>query len=631
MEQDAHDRGTPPARRSRGEVLALAITLAALVGIAVGAIHRVDYLPTHDGPQHIYTVHAKQHLGDVTNGYARYLEAGRPLTAQGFASVFGPLDRVMPWRSAYATTLTILLIAWILGAVWLAHRVAPARVWLGVALAGAGFSWSLYMGFFSYYVALTAGLGVLGFALAHPLDNARSRALLSALLLVQGWLHVFPAVLTAAIALGVWVVREPASNRRRVFAQAIGVGAPLGLLTALILFGRAEQSELLGRSEAGWEHRFSGFTLGLKMWLGGPAWRVYGLPITILALAGWSLWRWPTAISRRDGALFAVGSALAIASFALPLHLIGWDFFSVRFLPFAFVCLLLACPIERLGPRGRTACATLCAGFALASQLWAFDYNAKLAAEVAPALAGLDLEIERSGPRLAVVMEPGLASIEDPHAAAMPFAVPLLNLGQLYATEQGGFPADTFAISPATHQVLLREDAPPFPAHPDRAFVFALQRESKAGDAKARERYAAFAASFAGGFEDLVWYGRDDDLAMLEARGFRFDHAEGGLAVARLEGCPLALEVEAPKGVDLEIELGWFPLLDPRQRRRLHASEAGHITFRGSPCGPVWLRVRDAAALHAGGLSCAGADGDDRLVLRDTRATPTVRCRLEAS
>ncbi len=618
--------------RERG---AFALLLAASVAIALAAIFAFDYLPTHDGPQHIYAIHAKQHLGDPGNGYARFLEAGRPLTAQGFAAIFGPFDQVLSWRDAYRAALACMLLAWIFGAAVLAHVLSPQRVWLGLALGGAGFSWSLYMGFFSFYVATAFGLWVLAFAAACDFDRATSRAGLAALLLVQGWLHIFPAALTGAVALLLCVAKSAPDARLRTLLRAVPVGLPLALLALLIVMGRGEQTELLGRDASSWQSQWTGIALGAKALLGGPAWRAFGLPLLAAALLATALLRMRARLSPCDGVLIAAGVVAAVAGFAAPLHLIGWDFFSLRFLPLALACSLLAFPLEGVDERTRGFVATVCAIVALANPLWAFDYNRELDRVAKPALQALDLPLERSGPRLAVVMDPGLAAVDDPASTAMPFAVPLLNLGQLYATAQGGFPADTFAISPATHQVLIRDDAPAFPPYPDRSFVFSLAREEAEGErSDVREKFASYAASFGAGFEDVVWFGRPEDHALLEARGFTFDHREGGLAIARFMGCPLTVDFGDPPRRELEIELGWFPLLESSGRQRVAASASGPVELIGAPCGPVWLRVRTAGEVHAGASTrsgaCRGADAEGRVVLRDTRATPNVRCELDA-
>ena len=63
------------------------LVLCLLAAMSLAAIWSIDYLPTHDGPQHIYTVHAANHLAEPDNGYGRFLEAGHPISAMGFVIV----------------------------------------------------------------------------------------------------------------------------------------------------------------------------------------------------------------------------------------------------------------------------------------------------------------------------------------------------------------------------------------------------------------------------------------------------------------------------------------------------------------------------------------------------------------
>ena len=229
--------------------------------------------------------------------------------------------------------------------------------------------------------------------------------------------------------------------------------------------------------------------------------------------------------------------------------------------------------------------------------------------------------------------------LEDRHAR-VPYAVPLLNLGQLYATEQGGFPAYTFAVSPVTHHVLVRDDAASaFPPAPDRNFPVMLAREGGAPDTPLRRRLLTYAAAYGPAFEDVILWGHPSDADELLARGFVADWREGGLLLAHFEGCPLALTLETTtEGVlddavdgPIEVELGWLPLSEPSRRFRAEreaTAGAGpgsrRIPLPGAPCGPVWIRARTA-----GGGTCRGADGQGRLLVPDVRAAPELLCTLE--
>ena len=62
---------------------------ALLLGAVAYAVASVEYLPTHDGPQHIFTLHAANHLDAAGMGWQRWLEPNTPLSSQGFTAIFG--------------------------------------------------------------------------------------------------------------------------------------------------------------------------------------------------------------------------------------------------------------------------------------------------------------------------------------------------------------------------------------------------------------------------------------------------------------------------------------------------------------------------------------------------------------
>ncbi|TFG95525.1 MAG: hypothetical protein E4H11_04905, partial [Myxococcales bacterium] len=90
-----------PAGRERGAAAVHALVLAAMLA----ALWCVDYLPTQDGPQHLFSVHAAHRLDDLRLGYGRWLEPGTPITNLGFAWVYGGLEHFFVWQRALALAL----------------------------------------------------------------------------------------------------------------------------------------------------------------------------------------------------------------------------------------------------------------------------------------------------------------------------------------------------------------------------------------------------------------------------------------------------------------------------------------------------------------------------------------------
>ncbi len=634
-----------------GTAAAAALGLVALA--ALGALWSVDYLPTHDGPQHIFTAHAANHLGDAARGYARFVEPRVPLTNHGFAVLFGPLDRWLPWRTATRLALSGLLLTWCLGAFWLARTVEPRRAWLGVLLAGGAFQWSLYMGLFSFHFATGFGLLVLAVALAPPPHSRARRGAVAGLLLAQALLHVASAALTGLVLAAVEIARAGPGARARGLSRAVALGAPAALLAlALAGAGLGAQLEAGGTAGAAGETAVDWSAERPPLWtlagcfFAGPAWRAW--PPTLAALAaplaaGLLAWRQRSArpLRREDAALLASGTALLLAALLAPLHLQGWDFFSVRFVPLGVTCLLLAWPLERLprGARGGLAAGLL--AFALASTAWAWSHNCDLATRASDALAGLDAGLVRDGPRLPIVLDPYLGRSFADGDAPVPYAVPLLNLGQLYATEQGGFPPYTFALTWQLHPVVWRADArETYPQVVDRRYALELARRRALGggpdDPALREAMTTFLAGVGTHYQDVILWGRPEDADLLERLGFVADYRRGGLLIARYGGCPLTLRfpADASPPAPVGVELGWLPAwhvthryhLDPGDARFRDASGDLRFPLEKPPCGGAWLRLVGGGD---GDLRCEGSDAEGRLLVPAPRSTPVIDCRVD--
>jgi len=171
-----------PSHGSAGARTGEVILLAALAAATLAALLSVDYLPTNDGPRHIFAIHAANHLDEPGTGYGLFFEPSYPVTSLGFQTIFGPLERWLPWRTALQLALGAMLLLWTFAAHAFARAVHPGRGWLGLALAAGAFQWSLYMGLFSFYIATATGLFVLAVAFGPSPWTGRRRAVLCALL-----------------------------------------------------------------------------------------------------------------------------------------------------------------------------------------------------------------------------------------------------------------------------------------------------------------------------------------------------------------------------------------------------------------------------------------------------------------
>jgi hypothetical protein len=150
-----------------------------------------------------------------------------------------------------------------------------------------------------------------------------------------------------------------------------------------------------------------------------------------------------------------------------------------------------------------------------------------------------------------------------------------------------------------------------------------------AGDLALRESVTVAMAAHGARFQDVILWGRPEDADHLLWLGFAPEWRRGGLAIARFEGCPLSVRFP-PESVLTDADvlaLGWAPARDVTHRYELSRAQrapdgARILTFLQS-CGAVWLRFEREE------ISCAGADSERRLVVREVRATPRIECRVQ--
>jgi hypothetical protein len=605
-----------------------------LLGFIAASVAGVAYLPTHDGPQHIFTTHVANHFDEPGTGWSRWLEPNTPVTSHGFSAIFGPLDALLPWESAARVSLAAMTLLWALGAFCFVRAVHPGRRWLGLPLGAAALQWNFYMGFFSFYTATAFGLFVLAYAFRSASWHSRQHVWLALLLLLQALMHVVAAMLTGLLIALLWWLRAEPGGRSRALARIALLGTPAALVAVAMLAVQLTTSvEVPGETEDAFRFRQAPWwTLG-KCFVGGPVWRAW--PLTGLAAGALLLVRARrrSGLRPEDAALLVGGGALLLAAAALPLHLPDWEFFSVRFLPLGVCALLASLPLERVGaPRWRAACAALLALFAFASTGWAYRHNRELAAASRDALAGLDAELSRDGWRLPIVLDPLLDRPFEESRAAMPFMAPLINLGKLYATAQGGIPSYSFVSNRAIHGVVISQEMlAHVPATPDPRYALDLLAPRHAGDQALRRAVTGYLAAHATAYQDVILWGEPQDVDYLVALGFEPDWRRGGLAILRFAGCPLAIRFPPGSGLDDDavLELGWFPAWGVTHRYTLasaHRGSDGSLTLPvRQSCGTVWIRFQDAAGV------CEGADPEGRLLIPWNRATPEVECRVRSA
>ena len=620
--------------------------LAALASAALlAALGVVRYLPTHDGPQHIFLAHLENHFSDPGATYSDYYKPTTALTSRGFALVYGPLAELLPWRSAVQVTLAILLLTWAWGVLAFVNAVSPRRRVLGLIGFGLAFQWSLYMGFFSFVLATGLGLFTLAIAFGSAEWTWKRRLAIAALLLLQAFCHVFAAEVVGLSLVVVVAFR----HAKREWPRELGRLALMGIPTALIAIHAAgwmggPSAEIPAyQPEPVWPALAVRIELLATAFAAGPWWRAW--PPVLLAVSGVALAAARTvrkSTTADERALLVMSVLLGVAALALPLHSRQWEFMSPRFIPMAVVFGVALLPVESLGRRTATLAHAAIVIMALTAIGWAGWHNRRLERACGPALAGLDADVKRTGPRLPIVLDPSCNALSQEKVYVLPGAEPLLNLGALYAVQQGGVVPYAFVGVPQLHGfVLTRGGYRRFPDHPDRKkFWGGLAQSDPVADAPYRTSLLTSLARSGSGYQDVIFYGPVPDRAELAKRGYLTDFAKDDLWLGHYRGCPLKLEVDVggPQTAPLRVQLGWLPLVEAAESRVVPpaATESGIVVVEwdGAPCGPIWVRAgidTDGGATWkpADGM-CAGAGPDGALFLPRAAERTTERCVLRA-
>jgi hypothetical protein len=568
-----------------------ALLLSILVGVAVGG---PDYLPTNDGPNHVFTSYVARHLDDPAESWGRYLRPGAAFSNIGFHSLYGFWMHFLSWRSALRASLVTMALLWAWGVAALAAALGRRRLWLGLFGFAGAVQWILYMGLFSFYLSTAFGFFAIALAMFWPSWPWYRRGMLAACLLGQGMLHPVPAMLTASVIAAVGLSRARWQGCLRELGCLVLMGAPL------VLLGLANTNHLRPGAESWIPSLAERAGLAVRAFVSGPAWRSWTIIVAALGSAGLALagrrWRQDPA----EGALLMVGIAFAATAVFAPVHLPGWQFFNMRFSPVAAVLLVVLLPIEKISSvRLRGAVAVSLFVYATASNAWAIGYGRQLREASVDLLSGLDAPIRRTGFRLPLIIEPRAGEPQEKWARTIPYATANWNMGSIFALAQGGVPIYTFAESEDVHQVLWRPASQigPLPPHPERGFEWWLSEPEILRVPGAREKEVVHLLSYAPYYEDVIFYGRPEEVEWLRAWRFHIDYQRGGLAIARFQACPVELEIlpdERGHRPTL-LQFGWAPAetatfvmnLPPQPGattpRRIPVAESG--------CGEVWFRV----------------------------------------
>jgi hypothetical protein len=616
-------------------VLAVATVLSVVLAIAVAW---VDYLPTNDGPQHIFSAYLQDHLDDTGQGWNRYLDRGALITGSGFDHLLTVLDRILSWRSAFRLAVTGLALAWAWSVLALGASLGSRGRWLGLLGFATSLQWLFYMGLFSYYLATALGFLVLALAFRFGLHGRLPRALIAALLALQTIVHVVPAALTGLTLIVYAWLSSARDAKPRVLLGTVLVGTPAALIAAMAL-SLTSGGEHLNHYSLSLPFPRQVMLLG-RAFVSGPAWRAW--PVTLLALgtAVVVMVRWRRHSDARVRTLALAGLGQLALSLGTHLHIEGWEYFNVRFIPNAIIFLALLAPVDWLTPRrpapARTAAAILVV-FSLASMAWGWQHHRFLRRQHADLLAGLEAPLRRRGPRLPLVIEPPPGEPADDWERAIPFVTTNLHVDTLFALQQGGVPAYLFAGAGAVHALTWQHppDGLAMPPRPGRGNEWRLWEPGARADPSQRARALAHMLSYGPAYEDVIIFGLPEDRVVLRERGFVLDFERGNVTIARFVGCPARVRIEPPAGglPPTLLLAGWWPDRRPTFSTTLAArasNEAILVAIPQGPCGQIWIRVLfdmdGDGKLSPGDRTCRGSDASAVVQQRVGPGTETVVC-----
>lgn len=611
--------------------------LAALV-----AVNLVAYVPTHDGPQHIYLGHLLNHFSDPGSIYPLYFRPARPLAALGFSSIFCPLDDVLGWQIAFRLSLSVIVSMWGWSVWALARTIDPRRAIVGVMGFATAFQWTLYMGFFSWMISMALGLGTLAVALRLPWSVQR-RVLIALLLAIHAVAHPFPALVTSLVLVTLVLFHHATRRWWRELIWLALMGIPVVLVIAYANGWFGSETVSLPAGEPSPERSFAMVMRdALNLFVGGPYWRSIPVSLATAFAVGWGAWRWKTRRSgATDRALWLVGSLLLLIYFLAPLHLGTWEFFSPRFLAPASLLLWVALPLETLSRTAYLVVFSLVCVHGGAALAWSTRFHRELFNRSADILALAREPIRRHGPRLPMIVDTRLGYGNEMDRW-YPYFEPSLNVGTLFAIEQGGVVPYTFTSVPQLHGLVFSEEGKSrMPAAPYRQVYGPVYR---AAVAQSNQHVASAAmvswASFGSSFEDVVYIGPRHELETLVSRGYRVEKHRGDGAILRFEGCPtdVAVMVSGPLPHALTVEYGWLPvtlhsysMTAPTGTQPIENKI--NFSFSGMPCGPVWVRAwldrDDTGTLTSADRVCNGTDREGRMHFEITHETRHVVCSLD--
>ena len=588
-------KGRRETHASNAAVGALALSWVA---VAV-ALLCVPFLPTHDGPQHVFAAWYENHFDADWAYFETYLTPNpERITSMGFDAWFRPLELLVGWQLATQLALLATATVW-LGGWWVLARRFAASSWhpLILVVSLTALPWALYMGFFNFL----AGLAWLGWALSATcaIIDAQGRArvlwvaALTGVMTLACIFHSFAACLIG-LCVAVGALAEAASRRSLTLPLWFGpTAAPVAVWVYLTLTRVTELQFEVETHTALTRLSMAGATLlpGVaSAHLSGLATMVPGLLLIAGGIVAGCL-SFGSNLRPALKAWGALGVLFLLIHTLAPFDLASWHVFAPRWGLPGFAMALVA---------GSAALAERREGPAPA-WVWALGLAIVLVPLGRLALDHRALWEECGAPYRDAPLEPNhdpitiltLEACDAGRAHRFPIvrfesnadvisAIANHRMPDVYAMDRA---TKAFRATPARVGSVSDTAAMSYSVHTPRGDIFGPPAEQDRGWLEMN----AYLATEAGRRDASFVLGPAEQTAEIAARGFAAQPLREDLAILRFEGCKLRVP---GANATTRVAMSFFP-----DERRLPAelvpTQSGPLAT--VPCGPVELLIWDDA------------------------------------
>jgi hypothetical protein len=573
-----------------------------LSGALAWSVFCIPYLPTNDGPQHILSAYIENHYNDPGSIYPIFLERSPQFAYRGFALVMRPMEMLFGWQlgTQFAISIILLLNAWGFTALVLAFD--SKRKWVACFGFPLAWSWSLYMGFFSFTVGTALGYWILAYVLAVKKWNWVRWVTLSAALCLQAMSHVFTAGLTGLVMVCLLVMKEPTWLDRAKRLLVVGLA---GLPAATIALGTLvhRNDRVTQPVHPSWLSFDEFVSVVPHILIPGPSLYTLSFLSLIFFAVGITLWRLlKNTLSFEEKFFFGVGIGSLAVIILCPLHIEGWQFFTPRFSLLGLSSLLLLLPFEAVTGKSFIVSARLLVVAASLISINTYTHvNMGLASSCEDLIAAVSMSSVRRGISHFVPLSVSCGLVSPSSGRPIPFMNPELQAGALYAVATSSLPSTMFMNSLATSAFAARTGpSAPVRKSPYRVLgiprlvgvdVLALTGMEAIVDEKSMVyRFAA------PGMEEFyksifVTGATETNIDLLKGMGYVELWHHRTIWVGRFEPCTIVFKPNGNVPYRPKLTMGLYPFEVSIFVDSFATANSATYEYPHAPCGDAWVRM----------------------------------------